>query len=170
MKRRSLLAAPIGIVIALLMLLGMPRHDAKLNAQAINGIPAQVMSGFAPAVGGAPIFATISNYLGNTGAITNQVECSTTTCGAGEYLALVSLSPTATASLGTISLTISFTDTAQAQTVTAINTLALTSKAPAAVAYPFWSTGAANITWSTTVAGITGTYSYDVRVRLLKLS
>lgn len=141
-----------------------------VSAQSINGVPNQVMAGFAPGVGGAPIIATVSNYLGNTAAITNQVECTTTNCGAGEYLVLVSLSPTATASLGTISLTLSFTDTAQAQTVTAISALALTSKAPAAVTYPFWSTGAANITWSTTVAGITGSYSYDVRVRLLRLS
>lgn len=141
-----------------------------LQAQSINGVPSQAMNGFTAGVGGAPIIATANNYLGNTAAITSQVECATTSCGAGEYLALVSLSPTATASLGTISLTLSFTDTAQAQTVTAINALALTSKAPAAVAYPFWSTGAANITWSTTVAGITGSYSYDVHVRLLRLS
>jgi hypothetical protein len=140
-----------------------------VSAQSINGVPNQLMAGFAPGVNGAPIIATVNNYLGNTGAITGQVECTTTVCGAGEYLALVSLSPTATASLGTISLTLSFTDTAQAQTVTAINALTLTTKAPASVSYPFWSTGGANITWSTTVAGITGSYTYDVHVRLIRL-
>jgi hypothetical protein len=141
-----------------------------LCAQSINGVPNQVMSGFAPGVSGAPIIATANNYLNNTAAITTQVECTTTVCGAGEYLAVVSLSPTATATLGTISLTLSFTDAAQTQTVTAINALSLTTKTPAAVAYPFWSTGAANITWSTTVAAVTGSYSYNVYVRIIKLS
>lgn len=140
------------------------------QAQSINGVPNQVMSGFSAGVNGAPIIATANNYLGNTGAVTNQVECTTTVCPAGEYLILISLSPTSTATLGTISLVLNFTDSAQAQSITAINALALTAKVPSVVAYPFWSTGAANIVWSTTVASITGTYSYDVRVRLLKLS
>lgn len=153
------------ILAALFLMVGV-----LAEAQAINGVPSQVMSGFAPGVNGAPILATVSNYLGNTGAITSQVECTTTVCGAGEYLIVISLTPTATAGLGTISLALSFTDTGQAQTITAINALALTAKTPATAVYPFWSTGAANIVWSTTVAAVTGSYSYDVRVRLLKLS
>lgn len=139
------------------------------HAQAIDGVPGQVMSGFTAGVGGAPILATISNYLGNTSTITSQVECTAGNCPAGEYLVIVSLTPTATATLGTISLTFSFTDSGQAQTVTAISALSLTSKVPATAVYPFYSTGAANITWSTTVAGITGSYAYDVHVRLLRL-
>lgn len=140
------------------------------GAQSINGVPNQVMSGFTAGVNGAPIIATANNYLGNTGTITNQVECTTTTCGAGEYLIIIYLSPTSTASLGTISLSLSFTDASQAQTITAVSALALTSKTPGTAVYPFYSTGAANITWSTTVAGITGSYVYNVYVRLLKLS
>lgn len=119
----------------------------------------------------APMAAIIdtNDYLGNTGAISSITECSTTVCPAGEYLVIVSLTPTATATLGTISLQVGFTDTGQAQTVTAISALALTTKAPATAVYPLWSTGAQPIKWSTTVAGITGTYSYDVHVRIFKM-
>ena len=152
-----------------LLILGIALASV-LHAQSINSVPNQLMSGFSAGVGSAPIIATANNYLNNSGTITNQLECATTICGAGEYLAIVSLSPTATATLGTISLTLSFTDTAQAQTVTAINLLALTTKTPGTAIYPFYSTGTANITWSTTVSGISGSYSYNVYVRILKLS
>lgn len=156
------------IVLAVLFSLGVA--CAPSSAQSINGIASQLMSGFAPGVNGAPIIATVSNYIGNTAPITNQVECTAANCPVGLYLVLVTLSPTTSPTLGTISLTLSFTDSAQAQTITAINAGALTSKTPMTAVYPFWSTGAANITWSTTAAGITGSYVYDVHVRLIKLS
>lgn len=139
------------------------------NAQTINGNHNQIMNGFAPGIGNGPISATISNYLNNTSTITNQIECTTAICPAGEYLAIVSLTPTSTATLGSISLALSFTDAGGLQTVIAINGLVLTSTKPASVVYPFWNTGATNIMWSTTVTTVTGTYAYDVHVRLFKL-
>ena len=142
----------------------------KFYCNGSTWIPVVAIVSSTPTTSAPPIIATANNYVGNTSAITNQTECSTSTCGAGEYLLCVSLSPTSTATLGTISLNLSFTDTAGAQTPTAINALALTTKTSAGTCYPLWSTGSAAIVWSTTVAGISGAYAYDVRMRILKLS
>lgn len=127
------------------------------------------INGLSTNIGGIPTTSTANNYLGNTAPITNQVECSAASCPAGEYLVMVSMTPTNTATLGSMSLTLSFTDSGQAQTVAAITGMLLTSKVPATAVYPFWSTGVAPITWSTTVTGVTGVYSYDIHVRLVRL-
>lgn len=63
----------------------------------------------------------------------------------------------------------SYRTVATAADITAFNALSLTTKVSTGSCVPFWSTGVANIQWSTTVLAVTGSYSYDVRVRLIKL-
>ena len=58
-------------LIAITLLFGFTSDS---ESQSINGVPNQVMSGFTAGVGGAPILATVSNYLGNTGSYTYDVH------------------------------------------------------------------------------------------------
>lgn len=149
---------------------GVPHQRALVSADIPNNAASTTGSaGSISGALGALSLASSNNYLANTGALTNVVECSTTNCPAGSYLVMVTIVPVTPASLGAISLTLNFTDPAQAQAITAISSAAFTSKVPSTAIYPFRSTGSTSVTWSTSLSGITGSYSYNVYVRILNL-
>jgi len=115
----------------------------------------------------APIYGVVS-VTGQTAAIASSTLCTSTTCGAGQYIVNYYLDSTVactTAGSSAASLTIGWTDETNAKTfqvpmngsgVSGGNSLALGSTANFASGdISLWSAGSANITYSTSYTGCT---------------
>jgi hypothetical protein len=139
-----------------------------LFAQAINGVPSQVMSGFIPGVGGAPILAGwVSCTQANcTGSATTLVTVGSATT---LYVADISADCSGSTSLATANVTVTYTDASSTvQTISLTSAAVCTTLGPASISsltQPFTAKNATAIQYNVTTAN---TPSYQARVAILQ--
>ncbi len=158
-------------------------RDFYLGRNLIMSGTATTYNGKATAgIGLAPVYGTVSS-TGLTSAVGSTTLCASATCGAGEYEVnyyLDSTLPCTTAGSASASLTIGWTDETSAKTlqvplsgagVSGGNSIALGNTANFGNgAITLWSTGSANVTYSTSYTGCTtGTGTYAVRIAVRQL-